>query len=50
MTVASDYRQIAAECQRQAETSIAPHEKQQWLRLTERWLKLAEAIDQFEAD
>jgi hypothetical protein len=44
MSLVNEYRQIAATCQQDA----AP-DKQQWLSLAEKWLKLAEAIDRSEA-
>ena len=49
MSLANEYRQIAATCQQDAEKSTGSPDKQQWLRLAEQWLKLAEAIDRSEA-
>ena len=50
MSQADDFRQNAAECQEQATKSINPVDQQQWLKIAEHWLKLADAIDQSEAD
>jgi hypothetical protein len=41
-----EFRQNAADCQQQAEKSITAHDRQQWLKIAEHWLKLAEAIEQ----
>jgi len=49
MSQADEYRWTADDCTKQATLSITPIDKQQWLRLAERWLKLAEA-DEREAD
>jgi hypothetical protein len=50
MSQADEYRQNAAECQQQAETSSAAHDRQQWLLIAEHWRKLADAIERSEAD
>ncbi|HZR62868.1 MAG TPA: hypothetical protein VFA80_18135 [Xanthobacteraceae bacterium] len=50
MSQVEKFRQNAAECQRQAEKSGIPQEKQQWLTIAEHWLKLADAAEQSEAD
>jgi hypothetical protein len=44
MTQAGEYRQKAAECQRQSKLSITPLDRQQWLRLAEHWLKITETV------
>jgi hypothetical protein len=43
---ADDFRRNAAECHEQAARSLAPRDKQQWLKIAEHWLKLAEATEQ----
>jgi hypothetical protein len=50
MSRADEYRQNAVECHEQAAKSIAPHDKQQWLKIAEHWVKLAEATEQSEPD
>jgi hypothetical protein len=50
MSRADEYHLKAAECQHQSRTSITPLDKQQWLRLAEHWLKLAEATDPEQED
>jgi hypothetical protein len=49
MSRADDYRLKAAECRHESKTSLTPLDKQQWLRLAEHWMKMAETIEQ-EAD
>jgi hypothetical protein len=46
MIPAEEFRQNAADCQQQAEKSITAHDRRQWLKIAEHWLKLAEAIEQ----
>jgi hypothetical protein len=50
MSQADEYRQNAAECQQQAEKSVTAHDKLQWLKIADHWLKLADAIERREAD
>jgi hypothetical protein len=50
MTRADEYRQRAAECQREAKRAIFPLDKQQWLLLAEHWLKLAQATERDHED
>jgi hypothetical protein len=50
MSLADEYRQNASDCQRQAEKSIAERDKQQWLKIAEHWLKLADAVEQSGTD
>jgi hypothetical protein len=50
MSRADEYRRKAADCTKQATKSTAPIDSQQWLRLAEHWLKLAEAIDSEQED
>jgi hypothetical protein len=40
-----DYRKKAQECREQAEQSILPHDKAEWLRLAQQWEKLAEGVE-----
>jgi hypothetical protein len=49
MSPTDEFRQNAAECQQRAEKSITAHDRQQWLKIAEHWLKLADAIEQFGA-
>jgi hypothetical protein len=49
MSKASEYRQTAVDCSKQAKLSITPLDRQHWLRLAENWLKLAGATER-EAD
>jgi hypothetical protein len=49
MSKASEYRQTAVDCSKQAKLSITPLDRQHWLRLAENWLKLACAAER-EAD
>jgi hypothetical protein len=44
MTPAGEYRQKAAESQRQSKLSITPLDRRQWLGLTEHWLKIPETV------
>jgi hypothetical protein len=39
------FRKLAEECRQQAAKAVSPIEKQQWLRLSEEWLKLAQAAE-----
>jgi hypothetical protein len=48
MSQSAEYRQSAAECQQRATKLIDPLDKQQWRKIAEHWLKLAEAVDQDE--
>jgi hypothetical protein len=50
MSQADEFRQNAIECQQQVEKSLTPHDKQQWLKIADHWLKLAEAVEQFGSD
>lgn len=50
MSQVDKFRQNATECQEQAEKSVTAHDKQQWLTIAEHWLRLADAIEQSEAD
>jgi hypothetical protein len=46
MSLPDEYRQNATECQQQAEKSITGHDKEQWLKIAQHWLKLADAVEQ----
>jgi len=50
MTRADEYRQRVPDCQREANRAIYPLDRQQWLRLAEHWLKLAEATERDQED
>lgn len=50
MNQSDEYRQNAAECQQLAGESHNERNKQQWLKLAEHWLKLADATDVLEED
>jgi hypothetical protein len=50
MSQVDQYRENAAECQHEAKKSIAAHDKQQWLKIAEHWLKLADAVEQSGTD
>jgi hypothetical protein len=50
MNRSDEFRQNAAECQEEAAKLINPSDRQQWLKIAEHWLKLADAIDQNELD
>jgi hypothetical protein len=50
MSQADEFRQNAADCQQQAEKSLTAHDKQQWLKIAEHWLKLADATGQLGSD
>jgi len=39
------FRKLAEECREQAAKAVNPVDKQQWLRLSEEWLKLAQAAE-----
>jgi hypothetical protein len=45
MSRADEYRQNAIECHEQAAKSLTPHDKQQWLKIAEHWLELAETTE-----
>jgi hypothetical protein len=46
MRQVDEFRKNAIECQQQAEKSLTPHDRQQWLKIAEHWLKLADATEQ----
>jgi hypothetical protein len=39
-------REHADECRRQAEWSLVPADKARWLRIAEKWLKIAQEIEE----
>jgi hypothetical protein len=43
------YRRKAAECKQVAEESTKPADKEEWLKIANHWLKLAEAADRLKA-
>jgi hypothetical protein len=45
MSQNDEHRRMAAECRLQAKLSITRLDRQQWLRLAENWLKLAEVVE-----
>lgn len=50
MALADEYRQNAVECHLEAQRSADSQDKQQWLKIAEHWLKLADAVEQNQAD
>jgi hypothetical protein len=54
MNKSDEYKGRASECQRMADISKQPHEKQLWLQMAEAWLRMvprpnAAASDKFDA-
>ncbi|WP_158091554.1 hypothetical protein [Bradyrhizobium canariense] len=45
MTDAAMFRKQAEECREQAVKAISSIEKQRWLRLSEKWLRLAQCAE-----
>jgi len=43
---AKAFREHADECRRQAEWSLVPADKARWLRIAEKWLKIAQEIEE----